>query len=97
MKKVINRIYGFCCLSITTLLVSGCLGGGSSSTGGSSIAEFLPSGGGGGTPTLPTGGGETTVPFVHNPEPSSILLLSSGLIGIAIYMNAKLKSQSKIK
>lgn len=94
-----KKIYSLFLLSLSTLFFAGCgsngggggiLGGilgssaGSSSVGGSSIvgSSFA-------------GSGAAALPVVVNPEPSTIVLFASGLIGIAVYANARFKRSKK--
>lgn len=91
MKKLRNKIYNLLTLSFTLLLISGCGGGGS---GGGSLG-FLSGGGGDGGGTVVASSGSDAGAPIHNPEPSTLILLGSGLIGMAIYARARLKGRGK--
>ncbi len=89
-----KKLYQIFLLSFAVLILAGCRGGGSSSGssggsfGGSSFSSGVGGIGGSGSE------GSSTSPIV-NPEPSSFLLLASGLIGMAVYAKARLKSKAK--
>ena len=88
-----SRLYNIFLLSCVILILTGCRGGGSS---GSSGGSFGGSGFSSGVSDIGGSGsaGSSTSPIV-NPEPSSLLLLTSGLIGMAIYAKTRLKSKNK--
>ena len=74
------------------ILVAGCggSGGGGSlsklSDAGDTIDEFVDPG---------DGGGDDPIVPVANPEPSSMMLLGSGLLGMAVYAKTRLKFKNK--
>lgn len=85
-----KKLYNIFLLSFAVLILAGCRSGGG---GGGSLGSFSgdagSSVGGGG------GSSSSSMPLAHTPEPSSILLLTSGLIGMAVYAKARLKSKTK--
>jgi len=100
-----SRLYNIFLLSCVILILAGCRGGGGGGSSGEGAGLLRSSSGdvigivdtgsdGSGSDSGDTGG---SLPFtpVANPEPSSFLLLASGLIGMAIYAKTKLKSRTK--
>jgi len=90
LKNKIKKVSKLLCFYVTTLVIAGCNGGG----GGGSLG-FLGNLGGSSSGAGSSGIGDTTLATYHNPEPSSILLLTSGLIGMAIYAKARLRGKGK--
>lgn len=102
-----SRLYNIFLLSCVILILTGCRGGGGGSSG--EGVGLLRSSSGDvigivdtGSPSGDSGdsgdsGADPNLPFtpVANPEPSSFLLLASGLIGMAIYAKTRLKSKNK--
>jgi len=98
MNKLINKIYNLSFLTFATLIISGCGGGrGGGSLGflGDVAGGIGGSLGGGSTGGGSFAGGSSSLASIHSPEPSSIILLTSGLIGMAIYARARLKGKGK--
>ena len=87
MNKIASKIYNLYLLIFAALVLSGCSGGGSGAFGALGDAIGGAIGGGGGD----TGGGG--IVSVHSPEPSSLLLMGSGLLGMAIYAKAKFRNR----
>jgi len=102
---MISKIYGVMFLVSASALIAGCNGGGSGSSSGTSgssgyYASYTDGGNndpgindpgqGAGTETTPT-----ELATVHNPEPSSLLLLGSGLMGLAVYAKSKLRGKRR--
>ncbi len=100
---ICNKILSLVFLVSLVLVIAGCGSGegggllgflGNSSSGGSS--STIGSGSSGGSIAgSGTGSGSISLAQVHQPEPSSILLLASGLIGMGIRARSKLRRKSK--
>ena len=89
MKPACYRISNFLLLSILLPLLSGCGGGGGGGLGGI-ISSFLGNSGNGGggnsdVADLLSGGGSgvETLATIHNPEPTTMLLMGGGLAAMA--------------
>ena len=91
MKEIVAKIYNITFVFLAGLVMSGCGGSG----GGGSLG-FLGDTFGGGSGSGDFASGGSTIVTYSNPEPSSLILLGSGLIGMAIYAKAKLKSKGKV-
>ena len=85
-----NRFCYIVLVFCAVLFLAGCNQGGS---GGS--AGFTSSGSTSGEVVVVGGGDDPVIPPVHNPEPSSMLLFGSGLLGMAVYAKTRLKYKSK--
>jgi hypothetical protein len=85
-RKTISLIGNLFLMSFVILTLAGCLGGGGggsgSSFGGSGSSSSFASSGSGSSGS--GSGAGSDVATTHNPEPASILLLSSGLLGLAL-------------
>ena len=102
---MINKICGVIFLVSAAALIAGCNGGGSgssSSSGSSGYTSYTDSGSNDTTNLLAysedTGsdaGVSTELATVHNPEPSSLLLFGSGLMGMAVYARSKLRGKRR--
>ncbi len=96
-KELQRRIVSVCFIFFAAFMLSGCMGGGgggggsSSSVGGVdtiSLDSGIPDLGSGRGDGLSADSGSTVV-AVHHPEPSSIILLGSGLLGMLIAKRKK--------
>lgn len=85
MKKIFRAIYNLFFTASTAFIVSGCGGSG----GGGSMSGSVSGGIGGGTGTGDIINATVNTPIVHNPEPSTLLLFGSALLGMAVYAKAK--------
>jgi len=96
-----SRICDIFLLSLLVLSVAGCGSGGGGAgamdVGGSrsGVISFAGSDSSSSSGTTIVDSSLSSSEPIANPEPSSILLLGSGLIGMAIYARARLKNKGK--
>lgn len=106
LQKVERIMQSFMKLFMVILLfggiiaLSGCKQDGDSGSAGSSLSSGMRSAsinGGNDLGTEGISGNNNTITLVttHHPEPSSILLLASGLLGMGIRARAKLKAKKR--
>lgn len=91
MKTMYTKIASFAFISLLLLSICGCQGGGGGDLGSFFVGgddSYADSGGGDGGGIIDDGGGGGIDPIV-NPEPTSVLLLGSGLVAMAFYANRK--------
>jgi hypothetical protein len=92
---IYKKIFSLFFLVSLVLVLAGC---GSGSGGGGGLLGFLGDAFNGGSVSdsgAIGGGGTTALATVHNPEPSSLILLASGLVGMGVYAKAKLKRKNR--
>ncbi|MDD4899217.1 MAG: PEP-CTERM sorting domain-containing protein [Candidatus Omnitrophica bacterium] len=92
-KTIYVKLFSLFLILFTLVLVSGCSGGGGGGSASGMLSRSDDSGSGSGGDDGGTGDGTTPLVKTHNPEPSSMLLLTSGLIGLAFAARRKEKNK----
>ncbi|MDE2009766.1 MAG: hypothetical protein KGJ09_06765 [Candidatus Omnitrophica bacterium] len=92
-KNTLTRTINFLFFIGLPFVLSGCKGGGGSGSGSSSGLTSGLTGGSGTVVTVPPPGGVDptggTLASVHDPEPTSLLLLAVGMFIIVMYFRTK--------